>query len=481
MDREQAHGNVPNPKRFTLTVLGVERFQNPVLQDLDNDDAYAFRDFLEKKGWLVIREHYNESVKPEHFTEAGSDSDILFYTGHGSKEGRIPLYPRGSFINEDVGWKGVWKRNKFTFLMVCSLLEKTDWGFNLEDGAHHLFGYWGSTSEKFDSQVVQRFLRTAYGEYDSSMPARTVKDAYEYANTAWEQPWAIIGHLANEKDYMFGVKEGLTPDQTGIEDIFIWHGRQAFLNLRRPAGEMAAYPARMAEIKVSPEGLDVEGVAKGLLGLHPLSKPAPEQGGRLYTNRISALYAYSSGAIIYEGERRRQLVGFDRMKAVQLAAGFIKQHGGLPEDAVVEKVVQLTEQSLIADGARVTGYMIVYRHRMGGHQVAGQAGDAIKVIVDAGGIPYYYRMWRRYEGTVPDSSRSIIEPEQAVEEAFKHFPVRFKTTDQPVFEAAELVYWSLPFVSLQETMVPAWKVTMSGGDIYIDGYKGQYLDEAKYM
>lgn len=132
----------------SFTVLAVGKYNNPQ-KDLSNIDAFIFRDFLLKKNYRPQREIYDGNVTATNFIQAGAESDILFFTGHGLFTGDLCLFdfdlrkPSNSNTYR-VNWKTIqntWVKLKYVFLMCCDALSRKEWGQVLTEGAHHIFGY----------------------------------------------------------------------------------------------------------------------------------------------------------------------------------------------------------------------------------------------------------------------------------------------------------------------------------------------------
>ncbi|KHF27640.1 hypothetical protein LR68_03509 [Anoxybacillus sp. BCO1] len=73
------------------TVLGVGSYVSSSLSDLDNGDAYKFRDRLSEKNWTRTAQWYDSAVYYTDFTKYGNESDILYFTGHGGSSGNLAL------------------------------------------------------------------------------------------------------------------------------------------------------------------------------------------------------------------------------------------------------------------------------------------------------------------------------------------------------------------------------------------------------
>ncbi|MDP4177630.1 MAG: hypothetical protein Q8900_04735 [Bacillota bacterium] len=464
----------PETPKATITITAIGKYENNWCNQLDNGDAVIFKDFLKNKGWNIAIEHYDQNVTPQDFLTAGATSDILYHSGHGGEDGTFPLYPS----NKLLGWKDfyVLSRTKIFFMMTCYILGVNDWARVLRSGAHHILGYNLPSSDITDNDIIKEFLGKCYGE--GGIATKKIVDAWEFVNTSYQEPWTVISHSGNRDDYMIGVAQGLTKDITGLKDIIrTTSSGTEILQLIEPTSEgISSY----YEVQVEQEKLNFVDVAEGLTTGVPELKENEFFKAKTSTDGQSNVYVYPSGAIIYEGIRNRNEFKGTSDDAIKIAEQFVRMKGGgLPDDAFLAEVIPQEEQNAGSKVKKVTGYIVIFKHKIDGVEIDGISGDSIKVLVDNNGGSYMFRVWRDIKAKKLKIGKPPVDSKAAILAAEDYYHQIMKTTEPPTLQNKKIVYFSKSFKEVQTNLPLAWKITLSGRNIFVDAQTGLILSTPK--
>ncbi|MFD2170397.1 DUF6345 domain-containing protein [Tumebacillus lipolyticus] len=482
----------------TFTVLGVSKYDAPTMGNLDNDDAYVFRNnLLSNSNWSLTKEFYDSNVWDTDFVNYGNKSDILMFTGHGSILGRLCLAqyrttnpnPRINYVDWNtigsqwIGWDDTVDHDlEWAVFMSCDDLVQNGWGRTLANGVHHIFGYKGISYETKDDSVINSFQIRFMG---INRTPETMINAWINANVLCQEPnWAITGHKGNERDYFHFVSTGATADISGTSDIYHWSGAGSYYLDVSKSGSMIKDVEEknrpLGKLKIKHEKLDYTKLLDKIFKGKFKELGGSEFGSIVYSDGLSDLSVYPSGAILFETRGNSlESVNFGEETAVKKAEEFINEHGGLPSDALLKEVIPFKMVQQEGNQEQVYAYQIKYQHNFEGVPISGEMGDAITLLVDNSGIRFYFRNWTQVDSKVENSIKDSINEERVIELAKKNLPKKMKgiAEKEIEFRNVELVYWSKPFMVDQEELSPAWKVSTNQGDIYIDAHNGQILDE----
>jgi hypothetical protein len=455
-----------------MSITAVGAYEGGWCKPLSNLDAEAFKQFLLNKGWKISIEHYNENVTPEDFVTAGETCDIMFHTGHGSDDGQLPLYPRDKYMKwSDLGRVS---KSKIVIMLTCSVLNIQDWGRLLGNGAHHILGYKQPSKDSNDHIIISEFLAKCFGE--GGIAPKTILDAWESVNNTYEEPaWTVLSHRGNIDDYMIGVESGLTQDIQGFDDI-VRITSDVIKPISIPPHFLLIAAPSIYDVKVQHQKIDVEHMTQNLLKGRAILTRNNFFNAKVYTDGQSNLYVYPTEAVIYEGTRARTIFNGTKESAIHTAEEFIKtKGGGMPPDARVAEVKEQYQFDKTGTIKSVISYTIIFKNSVESVRVEGNYGDSIKVIVDNNGVSYMFRMWREVTSKEIITGNPPVVEQDAVKRAEEYFSYNMKTVSPPKFEEIQQVYWSAPFKEFQDKLPVAWKVTLSGKDIFVDVKTGRIL------
>lgn len=233
------------------------------------------------------------------------------------------------------------------------------------------------------------------------------------------------------------------------------------------------------DVQVEHQKLNSAKISENLLKGTPSSTYNEIFKAMIYTNGKSNMFVYPTGAIIYEGVRDRNEFKGTQSEALETAKQFVQEKGGgLPNDAYVAEIIPQLETTA-TPSQRVTAYLVIFKHQIEGITIDGVSGDSIRLLVDNNGVSYMFRMWRNIVSKKLKMGKPLVDSQSAINAAIKYYATFIKTTASPVFERLELVYWSKSYKEFQDSLPLAWKVTLSGRDIYIDAETGEILSSVK--
>jgi hypothetical protein len=454
----------------TMSITAVGEYEGGWCKPLSNLDAEAFKQFLLNKGWKINIEHYNENVTPEDFVMAGETCDIMFHTGHGSDDGQLPLYPRDKYLKwSDLGRVS---KSKIVIMLTCSVLNIQDWGRLLGNGAHHILGYKQPSNDRKDHFIISEFLARCFGE---GIAPSTILTAWENVNNTYDETssWTVLSHRGNIDDYMIGVESGLTKDIQGLDDIV----RLTSSGVKQITIPDEFHSGRFFyEVKVRHQKIDIDRIIQNLLKGRGILTRNNFFNAKVYTDGQSNVFIYPTEAMIYEGTRARTIFNGTEESAIHTAEEFIiTKGGGLPPDARVAEVKEQYQFDATETNKNVISYTIIYKNHVGKVPVDGNYGDSIKVIVDNNGVSYMFRLWREVTSKEKITGSTPVGYQDAVRRAEEYFINNMKTASPPKFEEIQKVYWSASFKEFQDKLPVAWKVTLSGKDIFVDTKTGRIL------
>lgn len=249
----------------------------------------------------------------------------------------------------------------------------------------------------------------------------------------------------------------------------------------RPTAEFTLTPDEESEIKhyLSQKGVQLksdipkEGKAQALLeiGFEKINennvvenffgkdqvKMSQTQNGRSYTLDNRQLIITDNGFITYfNNEGKVIFPQLTKEQAETEAVNFIKNHGGMPEQAVLNKVT-FDEHS--------KGYLLEYVRYYDGFFID---NSYITILVTPSGIKSYYQCWLEPFGYV-GKKRGVISPLTAV--------LRIITEveeDPVVITRIQQGYNSKLYDADRWQAAPVWKIELENGDrFYVNAYTGE--------
>lgn len=233
------------------------------------------------------------------------------------------------------------------------------------------------------------------------------------------------------------------------------------------------------DVQVKHETINAEQIAKSLLKGNLTHQFSDIFQATIYTNGQSNLYFYETAAIIFEGKKDRSEYKGTQTEAVETAKEFVQtKGGGLPLDAFIAEVVPQYD-TLATTSQRIVAYTVIFKHQIDGILIDGTSGDSIRVIVDNSGVPYMFRMWRNIISKKLKMTPSLINEQEATKAAIQHFQTVLNINNQLIFQRMKLVYWSASYKEFQQSLPLAWKITLSGREVFVDAETGTILSPLK--
>ncbi|MBB5354222.1 hypothetical protein HNR43_000177 [Anoxybacillus mongoliensis] len=498
------------------TVLGVGSYVSSSLSDLDNGDAYKFRDRLSEKNWTRTAQWYDSAVYYTDFTKYGNESDILYFTGHGGSSGNLALsyryvetglrdfanwYQVGGDIkgtdrasNEDAEWM---------IFAACEALDQVYWGKQLANGLHHIFGYHGVSNDYTDTKIIDNFFNRALGVNGYS--AYTLFSAWMHANRTYsEYDWAIIGHNNNIYDYLHNVGSGATADVTGTSDVYRWKGTgpnsiigyytTENISSYLKTGDELTTPTTQEELdelnneyrvkfKVKPEKINLKMIQSNLLGENYTEFNYKENKSKVYSSQSGTLEVYNDNSFVYSRQIEFDPITKSSDEVLKDINAFIEKNGGLRSDLKLKHFLPMVEQDDLENDV-IVGYTVVFVQSLNGTYLDGEAAEAIVVGYDKNGVNFYKRNVKEVTQKIKVKNLSVKKLEKAMETAKEKANSHFKFDGNIDFTKAEIVYFSSPIgLGLEkDELRPAYKLSVNETNaIYIDALTGEHLNGAKML
>ena len=440
-------------------------------------------------------------------------SDFLWCMGHGGA-GKWYLanayYGQSSgdevFNYSDVvsGWEdedewisnSYWDTNlEWVFFNMCSVMANNDthlgaWAMTML-GNHRVHGLFGYRTTIGDTAAITSSLLDLATDNDESI-------AYSWevaAETNGHDNWAYLVHDADLEDHFWG-RGPVGDDTTGEPSILYYYSDDS----------------RTIEPDFS---LQLSGVSRcsdrpGLSGLQPsqnlpaerpwlapyaLVEETPQSaaayelanatvlvGGNdycsVYLDRTTgrSLRLWCSGAVDYIVDDPGFLPTTITLEQAQrLCLAWIGEHGGLPEDARLTKVMERKRRLIGPDSGsgpeETVGFAFEYTHGIAGYPIYGPTGgDRILVSVGPHGINHYFRLWR---GLGPSTG----DPQQVLSaSAGAALPAGGEKDDSPQPRRCELVFLSRSYAETQDELAPAWVIEYEEGrEVFVDAFTGELV------
>ncbi|MCR4430327.1 MAG: two-component system regulatory protein YycI [Tepidanaerobacteraceae bacterium] len=204
--------------------------------------------------------------------------------------------------------------------------------------------------------------------------------------------------------------------------------------------------------------VDAEKVVENFLGKG--ANPSTEliQGGRSYATESKQLIIMDNGIITYfnrSGDSASK--GLSREEAESKALEFMRSHGGLPKEAVLNSVTydDKTESFLIEFVRKYDGFFV--------------ANSYIDILVSPSGVKNYYQSWLNIYG-YKGKKRAVISPLTAILRMASE-----KNNDESmVITGVEQGFYSKFYDAERWQAAPVWKIKLESGDVYyVNAYTGE--------
>lgn len=204
--------------------------------------------------------------------------------------------------------------------------------------------------------------------------------------------------------------------------------------------------------------VDTQKVLENFLGKGVKPRVEQIQGGRSYTLDNRQLIIMDNGIITYFNKGNGNASkGLTRQEAEAEALEFIKSHGGLPQEAVLNSVTY---------DDKTASFLIEYVRKYDGFFVA---NSYIDILVSPSGIKNYYQSWLNIYG-YRGKKRAVISPLAAI----LRMASEKNNTDSIVITGVEQGFYSKFYDAERWQAAPVWKIGLQNGDVYyVNAYTGE--------
>ncbi|MDF2605887.1 MAG: hypothetical protein K0S34_77 [Bacillales bacterium] len=490
------------------TVLGVADY-NYSPPDLNNGDAFKFRDRMAGLSWTKTKEYYDSYVWDSDFTNAGNNSDILYFTGHGNDSGELVLQNYGGTDTSGHKWAANYDRvglprilgytdaededAEWMIFASCSSLYQLKWGRQLDSGLHMLLGYYDTTNDYTDTNIINNFIDRAFGK--NGYAAQKIFDAWRFSNNLYgENQWAVIGHSSNINDYVHGVGSGATADVLGVSDVYRYFGTSAAnystLNISSysKSSDSLIKPTTTIELDTlnkkykykfsyKSENINIMDIVVNNLGIKNIYEfKNQETDTTLYNNGIGTVEHNKDGSLVYSRSAVVEPIQKTQDQVKDEVINYISKNGGYRSD--LELLTINPELRENENGSEIIGYIFNFVQKSNDTYIDGYAGNAITIGVDANGINFYKRNVKEIDSKVKLDINSVKKIEDIIEIAEDEANNVSKSTDKKKAASGELVIFTPP-VGLSDKypeLIPAYKInTNDSSSVYINILTGETI------
>ncbi len=211
-------------------------------------------------------------------------------------------------------------------------------------------------------------------------------------------------------------------------------------------------------LEVSFQKLDEKKVLESFFGKKLVLKISQTQDGRNYTFKNQQLIITDNGFITYFNNTDQTIwPNLTKEQAESEAENFMRSHGGMPQDAVLDKVTY-DDQS--------KGYLLEYVRY---HDDFFIENSYVTMMVTPAGVKTYYQCWLnplRYVG----KKRGVISPLTAIMRVITEVK-----TEHPVeITRIQQGYYSKLYNADRWQAAPVWRIQLGDVDTYyVNAYTGE--------
>jgi len=211
-------------------------------------------------------------------------------------------------------------------------------------------------------------------------------------------------------------------------------------------------------LEVSFQKVDEKKALESFFGKKALPQINKTQDGRIYTFEKQQLIITDNGFITYfNNEDQIIWPNLTKEQAENEAANFIKNHGSMPADAVLDKVTY-DEKS--------QGYLLEYVRYYDNFFID---NSYVTMLVTPSGIKTYYQCWLKPLGYI-GKKRGVISPLTAIMRVINEV----QAENQISITRVQQGYYSKLYDANRWQVAPVWKIELNDGDIYyVNAYTGE--------
>lgn len=211
-------------------------------------------------------------------------------------------------------------------------------------------------------------------------------------------------------------------------------------------------------LEVGYKKLDEQKALENFFGKGSKPEISQIQGGKSYSWKNQQLILMDNGIITYLNKNNDKLSSpLTKLQAQNVAAEFLKSHGGLHRDAVLNSMTynEKTESFLIEYVRTYDDFFV--------------ANSYIDILVSPTGVKNYYESWLNIYG-FQGKKRAVISPYTAI----LRVSDEKKDAGNLVITEIKQGYYSKFYNAERWQSAPVWKITLKSGDVYyVNAYTGE--------
>lgn len=211
-------------------------------------------------------------------------------------------------------------------------------------------------------------------------------------------------------------------------------------------------------LEVGFQKADEKKVLENFFGKKAVPEVSNTQDGRNYTLENQQLIITDNGFITYFNNDEQIIwPNLTKEQAENEAVNFMMSHGGMPEDAVLDKVTY-DDQS--------KGYLLEYVRYYDEYFIE---NSYVTMLVTPAGVKTYYQCWLNPLGYA-GKKRGVISPLTAVMRVI----TEAKTEHEIVITRIQQGYYSKLYDADQWQAAPVWRIQLGDADTYyVNAYTGE--------
>lgn len=402
-----------------------------VRDGLDRTDMNIIANGLKGLGYQQVVSDI-DTTSSEMKRYLGREVMTYYHTGHGSV---------GAVMTSDgsISCNGVTVMPKHTFFATCLTLANDNWKSSFGRTAKNIMGY---TKVSFDAPVDDNVAKRLIEELQKG-------NRYIYA-------W----YLAN----------------VGIPSV-----SDRWCIYHRGDGRIIEYSARKGNIP--PRALGVRWEPLGDSGRMWIKSGLLEDALHAYRSKFEFQWEPADiFTYVAPGEGLQlQPMNMSKGEAMELAMQWLSDRNMLPQDLVLDKIVELGYRTGPNEEQDLAGYVIHFKRMLNGISVrSNSVQDHLSVMVGSEGVISVSMYWPKVvasKARLEDVRKPVLTPRQAVEVAMPKIVKMLKSTDVELyFEDIRPVWGSSGRYGKDRRLIPAYElVSNDGASFIINAHSGDLV------
>ncbi|MDD2717166.1 MAG: hypothetical protein PHW04_14845 [Candidatus Wallbacteria bacterium] len=370
------------------TEASAKNFRVTACSEVDPQDADVFQNCLQGGGFTLDARYNDGQINLSSFNP-DKELDYIYNASHGSEyyicfsggsSGMTGSEFTGNKVKNLVTASCDTVSNQWSGHPGFSAVLKSVLGYHLvcyNDCALH-------AAQSFGQAIVS---------LDPSTDTAKIVEAWKKANTSFDAHAAQAWAACTASGYTSG----------GGKESGAWYSTSSFT------------PSKGSRtVKISDKvsyTFPVERTASSL----PVLSAEPEANLDLKASPVRQKNL-DSGAIRAEFKDCTLPCDLNASQAIETASAFIKENGGLPEDAVALMAIPVVQIDL-SGKKEVINYFVSFARCWMGLEISGRTGDSINLLIGKNGVISYSRLWRNISDNRNRFSDKLLPADEALAKA----------------------------------------------------------------